>query len=271
MSNSSFYSVIQYSETPERGEFVNVGLVLFAGRPPAIVRMTESLRRVHKVFGPSAGADIRFQLKAIESRIYSSFSGPLERSFIDRFISMRTGNVRLSPARAIFADDPTSVIDSLYARFVSDQEPFVRRPKVTRELTSQFILNGVADLLEKPQPVELPQKVILRADYGYQNSAYNYIKAISLRSDEDIALQAAGRQAIVGSWLRKSSDNAMMKKLVVVADAKGKNQSFVRGVEELMHNNGVDFYTMNEIDRLSDHIKQHINDNPRLLASNSWQ
>lgn len=268
MTSSSLYSVIQYSKTPERGEFVNVGLVLFAGHPPVLVQTSQNLRRIHKVFSAAVGSDIKLQIKAIENRIYNSFKGPIDKGLIDHFISMRTGNIRLSPARTVIIDDPYHMINSLYERFVSDQDPIKRQPAVARELAHQLALNGVVDLLEKPEPLELPQNVFLKADYGYQNSAYNYIKAISLRADGDAALKIAGKQAIIGSWVRSSLNQHSDKKLIVVADTKGKNGNFVNSISDLMNNNGVEFYTMDQVDKLSNYIKIHINEQSELRSTN---
>jgi hypothetical protein len=265
MSDQAFYSVIQYAESPERGEFVNVGVVIFAGRPPVMVRVNESLRRVHKVFGPAAGGDLKIQLKAIASRLYSSFSGSLDREIIDKFIVMRTGKIRLSPARALVTDEPKITLDMLFARLVDDKVAKPRRERVNRELSRQFELNGVASLLDKPAPVELPQNVILKADYGFQNSAYHYIKAVSLRDDAETALHVAGKQAFVGRWLRTASTPDHEQNLIVVADARGQNHSFIRGVNDLLIENGVSFYTMDRVNELSDEIRKHTNEPNRLL------
>ncbi|MCA3642347.1 MAG: DUF3037 domain-containing protein [Methylobacterium sp.] len=254
MSLSAFFSLIQYSEFPERGEFVNVGVALFGGRPPALVRFGQNVRRVQKMFGPDAGADIRTQFKAIEGRILSGFSGKVTRENVDRFIAMRAGNVRLSPARAVSCDDPVVTLNSLFSRFVEDKGPASRLPRPNRELTERFQLNGVVELLEKPEPFPLPQNVLVKADYGYQNSSYNYIKAISLRSDEIQAVEVAGKHAVIGSWLAREYSS---KKLVVVADAGDKDDIFLNGIGGMMRDNGVDFYTMDQVNLLAEQIKLH--------------
>lgn len=117
---------------------------------------------------------------------------------------------------------------------------------------------GVEKLLEKPKPVELPQGIIIKAPYAYQNGSYNMIKAVSLRDNQDHALEVAGRHAIEGKWLRDATRLAAPKRLVVVGDVNGQEQNFIAAVSDVLSEGHVSFYPMDDLDRLAEDIRRNV-------------
>jgi hypothetical protein len=258
MSKQGYYSLIQFSEFPDRGEFVNIGVVLFShAAPRVVVRFSESSRRAERVFGVSLGSRFNVLKDAIEKRIYADLSGEWNREKIERFISLRAGKVRLSPPRSVVVTDPFDAIEHLFGQLVVDVAPRKREPLASSRLKQRFESIGVEELLDKPEPVELPQGVVIKAPYAYQNGSYNLIKAVSLRDNQDHALEVAGRHAIEGKWLHASTRQSAPKRLVIVGDVQGQEPNFIAAVSDVMKEGNVAFYLMDDLERLAADIRQN--------------
>jgi hypothetical protein len=257
MSEQGYYSLIQYSEHPERIEFVNVGVVLFSDAAPRVlVKFSENPRRVERVFGVNLGQHFRLLKESIESRIYGDFHKSWDRQSIDRFISLRSGKLRLSPPRAVHVIDARKVVDDLFERLVGEPEQKEREPRVSSKLKRRLSYIGVEGLLEKPKPIHLPQGVVIKAPYAYQNGSYNLIKAISLRQSPEQALQAAGKHAIEGRWLHEATQSSKPSKLIVVGDTEGQQDNFTRAVSEVMRDHNVSFFSMEKLEPLAHEIQR---------------
>lgn len=257
MSEQGYYSLIQYSEHPERIEFVNVGVVLFSdGAPRVLVKFSENPRRVERVFGISLGQHFRLMKESVEHRIYSDFHKSWDRQSIERFISLRAGKLRLSPPRAVHVIDPQQVINQLFERLVGEPEQKHREPKASSKLKRKFSHIGIEGLLEKPDPIHLPQGIVIKAPYAYQNGSYNLIKAMSLRQSPEQALEAAGKFAIEGRWLHEATRHSNPAKLIVVGDTAGQEDNFTKAVSDVMRDHNVSFFSMENLEPLAREIQQ---------------
>jgi hypothetical protein len=256
MSAQGFYSLIQYSEVPDRMEFVNVGIVLFSERAPRVlVKFSESPRRVERVFRVNLGIHYRLLMESIESRIYHDFKENWDSRNLERFILLRSGKVRLSASKSVAVSDAQETIAQLYKDLVGDTDTRSREPRARSKLKRELSHIGVEGLLERPEPVSLPQGVVIKAPYAFQNGSYNLITAISLRQEPDLAIEVAGKHAIEGNWLHEATRLDSPKKLIVVGDTQGQNEDFTRAVAEVMRENQVKFYSMEDLEPLALDIK----------------
>jgi len=256
MSEQGYYSLIQYSEHPERIEFVNVGVALFShAAPRVLIKFSENPRRVERVFGVSLGQHFRLLKESVQNRIYSDFHRSWDRQSIDRFISLRSGKIRLSSPRAVHVVDPQQVIDQLFDRLVGEPEQKHREPRVSSKLKRRFSHIGIEGLLERPNPIRLPQGVVIKAPYAYQNGSYNLIKAMSLRQSPEQALEAAGKLAIEGRWLHEATQSQNPSKLIVVGDTEGQHDNFTRAVSDVMRDHNVSFFSMENLEPLAREIQ----------------
>ena len=257
MSSQGYYSLLQYSEYPERIEFVNIGVVLFADVPPhSLVRFSKNARRVEQLFDVNLNQHFSLLKESMESRIATEFFDSWSREKVERFISVRAGKIRLSPLRSVAIKDHRETLNELFERLVGDESKSRRRPQARTKLKNQFERNGVFELLDQPDPVRLPQGVTIKAHYGYQNGSYNLINAVSLREDPDLALENASKYAIEGQWLSKLQSSDGTKRLIVVGDLDGQQHNFVSAVGQMMQEHDVDFYEMEHIAPLIDDIKK---------------
>lgn len=115
MNKQGYFSIVQYSENPERIEFVNIGIVLFSPFSPRVMmRFSESPRRVERVFGVSLGAHFQLLKQSLEHRLSHDFGGDWGREQIEKFIALRSGKVRLAPARSVLVDDAELTLSRLF-------------------------------------------------------------------------------------------------------------------------------------------------------------
>lgn len=257
-SAQGYYSVIQYSEFPERGEFVNIGVILLSPVPPGVLlRFAKSSRRVERAFNVNLGAHFSNLKASLEERIMSEFGSRWDEDSFKTFISMRSGKVRLSPLRSIYVEDPVWVLEDLFAKLVSDIPNVRRGERVSTKLKSKLQFNGVENLLDRPEPIRLPQGVTINAPYGYQNGSYNLIDAVSLQGNPDQAIERASTFAIEGEWLYEATRAAEQKQLIMVGDIDGQQSPFVTALSDMLKKHHVKFFALNEIEPLVADIRKN--------------
>jgi hypothetical protein len=258
-ARQAYYSLIQYSEYPERAEYVNIGVVLFFEQSPRVLlKFVKSPRRAEAAFKVHLGAYYLDLVNSFSHRVQHEFHSGLDENGLNRFISMRAGKIRLSPPRSALLSEPQETLDKLFEQLVGDLPLQRRRPRVTQKLKHQLSDLGVEALLERPEPVELPQGVTLKAPYAYQNGRYNMISGLSLMDDPDQAIQTASAYAIKGEWLYNSTGIARPSRLIVVADVEGQHDAFVNDVSEMMDRHKVVFYRMNDVAPLAADIRRNV-------------
>ncbi|UVK43273.1 DUF3037 domain-containing protein [Mesorhizobium sp. AR07] len=256
--HQGYFSLIQYSEYPERAEFVNIGVVLFADVSPFVFsKFVERPSRVERVFRSNPGVHFRNIRDSLKDRLALEFARGWNRDSVDRFIELRSGKVRLLPARSIFVESPQDAVKRLFDDLVGElpQQTYGRRAGT--KLKEQLRLQGVEGLLQKPDPILLPSGVEVKAAYGYQNGNYNLIKAVTLDGGPDHALEKASPHMIEGRLLFDATRAAEQKKLVIVGDVDELDSDFVNMVADQMERHDVTFYRLDEIGPLIVDIRKN--------------
>lgn len=251
-----YYSIIQHSEFPERGEFVNIGVILFqSSAPRVLVRFAQSPRRIEAVFNVRLGGHFNDILASLSSRIVNEFGQDWYIDALSRFVAMRTGKTRMTEPRSILVENAADALEKLFNELVREFKPPTRRAKVTQKLKAQLRLLGVETMLDRPAPVDL-HGVTLKAPYGYQNGRYNMINGLSLTDDPDRAIQAASAYAIKGRWLFENQ-SIRPSRLVVVADVEGQRENFTHDIARVMAEHNVGFHKLNDLQALASDIRDH--------------
>ncbi|MBP0439111.1 DUF3037 domain-containing protein [Tianweitania sediminis] len=258
--NQGYFALVQYSEHPERAEFVNIGVVLFASRAPHIsMRFAERPTRVDRVFDISVGSEFSDLKSAIRNKLMNEFSGGWDPERVKQFIQMRSGKVRLSTLRSILIlGSMDEELKILFDDLVGDILKPEHGAKARTKLKNQLALRGVEGLLDRPRPVSLPSGLEVKAHYGYQNGAYNLLKAVSLQGSPDSALDRASPHMIEGKLLFDHTGPTARKKLVVIGDVANQEASFIDLVEEQMHKHDVGFYRLDQIEPLVSEIRKSV-------------
>lgn len=256
-NKQGYFSLVQYSEFPERSEFVNIGIVLLASEFSRVFfRFSDSSSRIKKVFGVDPGVNLKHQIESITERLQYDFSKEWNRQELDYFVKMRTGKIRLSPARSIFiANQPENLVESLFKEFVSTPKRMPSRQRIDTKLRNILVSKEVEEFLHKPLPEPLPFGGELKANYGYQNGSYNLIKGLSLDGDPDEAWEKASPSMTKGRLLYESSRNGQQKRLVAVGDVSEQNSDFVSELENEMLRNNVKFFKLDKMDDLVNDIR----------------
>jgi Protein of unknown function (DUF3037) len=260
--NQGYYSLIQYSEFPERVEYVNIGVCLFsASMPQILIKFSESPKRVEHAFGIDLGVHYNLMKDAISSRIKNEFGNFWDKRSLDRFIELRSGKVRLSRAFSVYVSSPSDTLSELFESLVIEKPTQIRRERIKTRLKRELQFQNVEELLEQPDPVVLPQGPTIRAPYAYQNGSYNLICPVSLRDSPDVAIREAGKYALEGHWLYESSREvagSIAKKLVIVGDLTGQNDDFSAAVQDVMKRSNIGFYPIADLTPLADDIRRNI-------------
>jgi Protein of unknown function (DUF3037) len=253
-----YYALLQFSPLPERFEFVNIGVMLIAPSERFVgIKYSHGLKRVEKLFGKQPAGAFDVLKQAFEQRIKVEILDNFNIENIERFAKLRANKMRISKILPIVVDQPDKDLEELFQSLVGENEVGVRLPKVQVELRKKFERGGVSMLVEKPQPVELPEGVVIDAPYAYKNGSYNLIDAVRLGAGSADALAQASKRAIEGQWLRRHSQKfGSPSQLIVVGDLSQQPSAFVQAVDEMMKQHQVKFYELNNVEPLIEDIRK---------------
>lgn len=260
MKNQGYFSIVQYSEHPERLEFVNIGVVIFHNDTSHVsFKVSEKPNRINSAYGVNMGAHYKYLKNWIEAKLVNDFSGGMPSiEKLNAFMSMRAGKLRMSPAKSIFIQDLNRDIDELFDTLVEPlKSKSKRKGRADIKLKKLFKFAEVEGLLEKPEPVNL-KNFSINPDYGYQNGNYNFIKSVSLHGDPDKALDKVSNYAVRGKILYEHFSLIEPKRLVVVGDDEGQDDDVVDEISSIMSNHAVSFYPMSKVSPLVTDIKKNV-------------
>lgn len=254
-----YYSLIQFSDMPERAEFVNIGVVVFGAASPYVsARFSERPRRAERAFNVYLGNHFQFLQNSFKDRLRSEFGGGWNIERIEHFARMMSGKVRLSPIKSVLVYDMESTVRDLFDRLVGDVPRVRRGPRASTKLAQAFRMKGVEDLLVKPDPVFLSGGVKVEAPFGYQNGAFNFINAISMAGDPDRVLNRVSPFMIEGDLLFQETALADQKRLVIIGDdAEQQDSELISVVAEQMERHKVRFFRMDRMDKLVSDIREN--------------
>jgi len=257
--NQGYYSLIQYSEYPERAEFINIGVVLFADVSPYVFfKFVEHPNRIERVFNSNPGVHFNNLKLSLQERLLNDFSLKWSRDSLEKFIDMRSGKIQMSSPRSIHVDIPSKTVSELFSELVGEIPKRASKMRAATRLTNIFKSKEVAELLDHPDPVRLPSGVEIRAPFAYQNGSYNLIKAIGLNGSAEEALKKASPDMIEGRLLSDATSVSGHKKLVVVGDVSNQSADFVSMLVEQMRNHDVRFYKLDDVGHLVSDIKKNV-------------
>lgn len=257
-----YFSLVQFSEFPERGEYVNLGVVLFTGSPlRAWPRFAHTPGRAERAFHVSLGAYFRDIQEALQKRLEGSLQDGWTRDELERFIATRSGKLRLSPLRSVLVNDPVSVRDELFDRLVGEPPNQKRGPRSNTKLAVALRSRDADKHLFRPPPIDLPGGVRVQAPFAYRNGALNLINAVSLSGKPDKALQRASPHMIEGALLAEGTMLSEPSRLIMVGDdIENQEPRFVELIAKQMDEHNVRFYPMDRIDELVGDIRTHAQD-----------
>jgi hypothetical protein len=248
MTKPGFYSVVQFVPDIERGEAVNVGVIVGAPELGMRVRMAERNEYVKQWFGAEAYDDTRlgFAKSGLAERLKD-----VEPSAdaLATFRAQEAGQLQLTLPRPMVVKHLDDDVIALFLRLVSDPE-VQRRERRTlkpdlRRMVRQLKAKNVP--IEPRPPVTVPiLDEPLTADFAFQNGARNIVKAVGLSGRQETALEEASDYGSKGLLIAKHPDPAAGKsKLILVADID--DRQLLERVERLLDDHGVRLVEADEL------------------------
>lgn len=217
-----FYSIIQYCPNLDRGEGINIGVVLFCPELRSInVRMTKTNEAVRRHFRGHEFDDRR--LSSAKGALACRLRKSEVASIVDFrvFISKESEHLVIVPPKQTLVSRPDIDIDALFDELVGESSNRRRARAKAPDLSRVFEPLTLGAPILRDQTVEIPilgHK--LAAPYAYRNGTLNYVKPQGFSAIEDSALQSASHLGVQGHMLHKhpDPDTNIERRLVVVAD-----------------------------------------------------
>ena len=259
----AFYSVIQYLPVPERFEFLNIGIALFVQSAGHVeVKIDPDYNRIKKLYGQADRQRIKWLSDSLQARLRTEYSEGWNISELSRFAAMRSGGLQMSqPLPVMVESDPKVTLEALFDELVGKSRARRQSQRATSIFRQRLLNAGVLDLVDQsPAPVDLPEGFTIKVPFAYQNGAYNLIDPIRLEGSPEEALKNASSRAVEGRWLWRHSNGA--KRLVVVGDLSRQPEKFASSLHEVMRENDVGFYELDDIEPLVDDIRSHRSEAP---------
>jgi hypothetical protein len=257
MNHPGFYSVVRFCPDIERGETVNVGVVLGSSGLGMRVRMAERNEYVKRRFGADAFDNTRLTL------IKDGFAERLKEvepnaEALAAFGAAEAGKLQLSPPRPVVVTDLDGEVLALFQRLVEDPE-IARRERRTPKPDLSPI---VKQLVRRNVPIQRRPEVSvpildepLTADFAFRNGARNIVKAVGLSGREDNAMEEASDLGSKGLLLAKHPGvDGARSKLVIVADID--DQQLRHRVSLLLSDHEVRFVEANELAEFAEEIER---------------
>ncbi len=254
--NQGLYSIIQYSDNPERFEYVNFGVAIFHENLSQVTcKFSEAPKEINRVFQISLGKHFDYLTESIRSRLSEEIQNIRDENSINKFIFTRAGKVRFSELKPIAIESIDASLEYIFEQLVGKQESKPRNKTAKKILAEKLKNSGIDQLLERPKPYKLITGPTIKPDFGYQNGSYNFIRAVSLRGSIDSAVKEVGGLNLEGKWLYDETNGQSQKKLNVVADTADQPTEFVSAVKEIFDTPKVKLILMSDINPLIEDIK----------------
>lgn len=257
MNYPGFYSLVRFCPDIERGEAVNIGVIVGAPGLGLRVRMAERNEYVKRRFGAESFDNTRLTL------IKDGFAERLKEveptsEALSSFGAAEAGKLQISPPRPMVVGHLEGDVLALFSRLVEDPE-IARRERRTPKPDLSPI---VRQLVRRNVPIQRRPEVSvpilnepLTADFSFLNGARNLVKAVGLSGHEENALEEASDLGSKGLLLAKHPDSQGTKsKLVVVADID--DQGLRHRIGRLLSDHDVRFVEAEELSSFAEEIER---------------
>jgi hypothetical protein len=250
-----YYSLIQFCPDPSRLEGVNVGVGLYSpSEKRVLVKITRTNLRIKRFFGNQNWPLINRAKTSVENQLKSQQFSDVED--FKSYISKRANSIQLSSPRSVRIADSQRSLQELFERLVGPEAP-ERRTRINGLLTKRFREAGVASMVERPLPIEIPGiDTHIQVPYAYQNGCFNLIAPVQFDSSPDI-MAKTGKSAIEGKLLNERPHPTLGQMcLVVVANFDEQIKSSTREfISRTLSDHSVKLYSFDNLGPLVDDIR----------------
>ena len=239
------YSIVQFCPNPERFEALNVGvLILDDNTSQPMYRFLKDFSRLRKVFGGINKSFLNDGLEDFVQRVVTEYRGSKLFATFDQFAASRTNIFRLSPLQPILNDNLDEELDNLFSDLVDGGVRKIKAERIKSRVNKSLAQLGLLQFLDrKPNPVKLDRYggVTIKAEYGYQNGAYNLVD-VARFDDAENGLAEAGKRALEGNALAGTLD----KRLSVIGDFGDLSENYYSAIKEDLLRANVKLYRLSD-------------------------
>lgn len=257
MNHPGFYSLVRFCPDIERGEAVNVGVIVGAPGLGMRVKMADRNEYVKRRLGAEAFDNTRLTL------VKDGFAERLKEieptaEALAAFGAAEAGKLQISPPRPMVVKGLDGEVRALFSRLVEDPE-IARRERRTPKPDLAPIMR---QLVRRNVPIQRRPEVSVpildeafTADFAFLNGARNLVKSVGLSGREENALEEASDLGSKGLLLAKHPDPQGTKsKLVIVADID--DQQLRQRVHRLLSDHDVRFVEVDELPGFADEVER---------------
>jgi hypothetical protein len=266
------FCLLRYVPNVVRGEFVNIGLLLFEPHPDgfgfADLRMTSDWRRatcldrqIDIEVLQALEADLRTRLKHPED--VGSLLHQLEDSFAN--------SIQISPRQPCLAAEPTQELETLCSLYLDDPQLELRPAPAHRPSEHAMILSGIKDALTRAGIWALRIEKIKAAKYTKKNGDrlvfdFGYVIGPEVRFFQAVPLRANTNQAVILAHRFPkiaeciSADNGTIARLTaVVSDNLDHTNPDIEFALDTFKDNNVNVATVADMPSIANETRQDLN------------
>lgn len=257
MNHPGFYSVVRFCPDIERGEAVNVGVIVGAPALGMRVRMAERNEYVKRRFGAEAFDNTRLALTKDGLAERLKEVEPTAEA-VAAFGAAEAGKLQLSPPRPMVVTNLEGEVLALFQRLVEDPE-IARRERRTPKPDLAPIIRQLG---RRNVPIQRRPEVSvpvldepLTADFAFQNGVRNLVKAVGLSGRAESAMEEASDLGSKGLLLaRHPTADGARSALIVVAEID--DQRLRQRVSRLLSDHEVRFVEAAALPSFADEIER---------------
>ncbi len=267
-ANRGYYSIVQYCPDLSRLEAANVGVLLFCPELHFIAaRVSHNNDRIRRFFSPEQ-ADWK-QINALKNSIVRRLEVENETfrtlTDLERFIALQANEIQITLPRPLKVTEPERDLEKLFSELVGGRSSRAESgdssatEPVHRLLRREFNRGKLDRYLRRD--VHVTVKAMHReitVPFGFQNGCFNLIAPA--RFDQTSAqgvTRAACELAVEGRSLKRNPDPKLgQMQLVVVSAFRGSAQQSQDMVRDIFAENDTELYSLSEVPRLIERIRQ---------------
>jgi len=266
------FCLLRYVPNVVRGEFVNIGLLLFEPHPDgfgfADLRMTSDWRRatcldrqIDIEILQALEADLRTRLKRPED--VGSLLHQLEDSFAN--------SIQISPRQPCLAAEPTQELETLCSLYLDDPQLELRRAAARSKSEHAMIRAGIEDAftragiwglrIEGTRAGQYTKKKgdTLVFDFGYVvGNQVRFFQAVPLKTNTNQAIILAHRFPKVADCIH-AENRTRARLTAVVADDLDRTNPEIEFALDAFTDNNVHVATVADMPSIADTLRQDLN------------
>jgi hypothetical protein len=282
MKTTFTYTVLRYVHDIATGEFVNMGVALYAPEAKYVSAICNSrYGRLSKMFLEVNGDNLRSLMRHIQARFEEhavKLSGELalELEKPKNVMEIAVGilprddsSLQWSEPNRGFTEDPAATLEQLYTRLV---EQYEQRAQVPSRTDDEVWRAYRKELETKQVLARLQPKRIVAKDYDHEfdhawkNGAWNLFQPVSLDlQDADTILDKANRWLGRATNLKDSDDKFRLWMLIGEPRIEKLKPAYVKALN-ILNKMPVqkDFVTEREAEKFSEQLAKEMAEHPSL-------